>query len=125
MRPPNILIPAGVDARANSKPVGSRLIGRSHRTWQIVQPRHDLPVIRGQPPLEHLTGVTIQGTVRLLIVWCIQTNTRTLNLSTRRLSHLWLYRPATTIPVGNPRFIMPTEDPSPEVTSQSDSPRIW
>ncbi len=43
-----------------------RLIGHCHPTWKRPQPFQDIPIVdipivRGQPPFEHLTGVPIQG----------------------------------------------------------------
>ena len=73
------------DARTNQRsrqpePRRPRLIGHRHRPRQITQPPQDLPVIRRQPALEHLTGLPIKSTSDYRTCVHIQTNARTLNL---------------------------------------------
>ena len=60
------------------EPGRAGLIGHRYRAGQITQPSHDLPMIRGQPSLEHLTGVPIQSTPNYRTCVHIQANARTL-----------------------------------------------
>jgi len=58
-----------------SEPGRAGFIGHRYRTREITQPGHDLPVIRGQSSLEHLTGVPVQPTSEHRSCVHIQTNT--------------------------------------------------
>ena len=58
-----------------SEPGRASLVGHRHRAGQIIQPGHDLPAIRGQSSLRHLTGVAIQSTSEHRTCVHIQPNT--------------------------------------------------
>jgi len=73
------------------------LIRHRHRARQRPHPRQHTTMLRRQPPLEQLPGLTVQPARHHRPRVHIQPDTRTLT-SHWGLPHLWLYRPGPPSP---------------------------